>query len=142
MKIAIAYLPVEQEEAGAVLALLRLLYPKSKVRRDKSRPPHALLYLRTAPGDLRQLVPCDLCRYDSLSSCDGRPCSIDNAPTIPPESLVAHGRWVRTEDGDWECSNCKEATCICDSGKDRTYRKPFCPNCGARMDLEAPHAQA
>lgn len=58
---------------------------------------------------------------------------LDNAPTITQESLVVHGRWVRTGDGEWECSNCKEATCICDSGKDRTYRKPYCPNCGCKM---------
>lgn len=76
MKITITALPAEQEEAGAVLALLRLLYPKAKVRRDKSRPPHSILYLRTVPGDLRHLAPCDLCRYDLPSSCDGKPYSM------------------------------------------------------------------
>lgn len=76
MKITIAALPAEAEEAGAVLALLRLLYPKAKVRRDKSHPPHALLYLRTAPGDLQRLAPCGLCRYAPPSSCDGKPCSL------------------------------------------------------------------
>ena len=49
---------------------------------------------------------------------------------------VVHGKWNRTEDGDWECSNCTNAVVVCDCGKDRTYRKPFCPNCGAKMDLE------
>ena len=50
---------------------------------------------------------------------------------------VRHGRWCRTKDGDWECSECKEAVVICDCGKDQTYRKPFCPNCGAKMWEEA-----
>ena len=47
---------------------------------------------------------------------------------------VKHGRWVRTEDGDWECTNCKNAVTICVCGKDRTYRMAICPNCGAKMD--------
>lgn len=83
MKITIAALPSEQEEAGAVLALLRLLYPKAKARRDKSHPPHALLYLRTAPGNPQRLAPCDLCRYDPPSSCDGKPCSLCPASPKP-----------------------------------------------------------
>lgn len=47
---------------------------------------------------------------------------------------VAHGRWEQDADGDWYCTNCDEAVAICDSGKERTYRKPYCPNCGAKMD--------
>lgn len=47
---------------------------------------------------------------------------------------VRHGRWEQDADGDWYCTNCDEAVAICDSGKNRTYRKPYCPNCGARMD--------
>lgn len=42
------------------------------------------------------------------------------------------GRWIRTEDGDWQCSHCGCEIVICDCGKDRTYRKAFCPECGAR----------
>lgn len=47
---------------------------------------------------------------------------------------VGHGRWERDEDGDWYCTNCYEVVAICESGRERTYRKPYCPNCGARMD--------
>lgn len=49
---------------------------------------------------------------------------------------VVHGRWERDEDGDWYCTNCYEVVAICESGKERTYRKPYCPNCGAKMDAE------
>lgn len=49
---------------------------------------------------------------------------------------VVHGRWERDEDGDWYCTNCYEVVAICESGKERTYRKPYCPNCGAKMDEE------
>lgn len=48
--------------------------------------------------------------------------------------LVVHGRWKQDADGDWYCTNCGEVVAICDSGKNRTYRKPYCPNCGAKMD--------
>ena len=47
---------------------------------------------------------------------------------------VVHGRWEQDADGDWYCTNCDEVVAICDSGKNRTYRKPYCPNCGAKMD--------
>lgn len=49
---------------------------------------------------------------------------------------VVHGRWEQDADGDWYCTNCNEVVAICESGRERTYRKPYCPNCGAKMDLE------
>lgn len=89
MKITITALPAEQEEAGAVLALLRRLYPKAKVRRDKCHPPHSLLYLRTVPGGPQRLTPCDLCRHDPPSSCDGKSCSVCPASPKPWFSIPA-----------------------------------------------------
>ena len=47
---------------------------------------------------------------------------------------VVHARWEQDADGDWYCTNCDEVVAICDSGRERTYRKPYCPNCGAKMD--------
>ena len=47
---------------------------------------------------------------------------------------VVHGRWEQDADCDWYCTNCDEVVAICDSGRERTYRKPYCPNCGAKMD--------
>lgn len=49
---------------------------------------------------------------------------------------VVHGRWERDADGDWYCTNCDEVVAICESGRERTYRKPYCPNCGAKMGME------
>ena len=46
---------------------------------------------------------------------------------------VVHGRWEQNADGDWYCTNCNEVVAICESGRERTYRKPYCPNCGAKM---------
>jgi len=48
---------------------------------------------------------------------------LDEAPTIDPESLRPHGRWIDCSNG-WMCSNCE---------RDNTYDKPYCPNCGADM---------
>lgn len=53
---------------------------------------------------------------------------------------VVHGRWEQDADGDWYCTNCNEVVSICESGRERTYRKPYCPNCGAKMDGGADHA--
>lgn len=52
---------------------------------------------------------------------------------------VVHGRWEQDADGDWYCTNCDEVVAICESGRERTYRKPYCPNCGAKMDGGADH---
>lgn len=57
-----------------------------------------------------------------------------NAVPAADVAPVVHGRWERDEDGDWYCTNCYEVVAICESGRERTYRKPYCPNCGAKMD--------
>ena len=57
---------------------------------------------------------------------------INSAPTIDPESLREHGKWI----GCCECSVChNEVWCdgyYWETPSDFTY----CPNCGAKMDLE------
>ena len=47
------------------------------------------------------------------------------APTIDA-APIRHGRWIDCSNG-WMCSECN---------MDNTYDKPYCPNCGAKMDLE------
>lgn len=56
------------------------------------------------------------------------------SPPAADVAPVVHGRWERDADGDWYCTNCDEVVAICESGRERTYRKPYCPNCGAKMD--------
>ena len=58
------------------------------------------------------------------------------SPPAADVAPVVHGRWERDADGDWYCTNCDEVVAICESGRERTYRKPYCPNCGAKMDNE------
>ena len=53
---------------------------------------------------------------------------VDEQPTADVVE-VRHGRWVDSSNG-WMCSECEQ---------DNTYAKPWCPNCGARMDKEVEH---
>lgn len=69
-------------------------------------------------------------RYENPEICTQEINSIPAADVAP----VVHGRWEQDADGDWYCTNCNEVVAICESGRERTYRKPYCPNCGAMMD--------
>jgi hypothetical protein len=66
--------------------------------------------------------------YDTNAVLD----SIDEQPTIDPESLRPKGKWVK--DGDFLiCLNCESEINVKNSlGVEN--RKNFCPNCGARME--------
>ena len=52
---------------------------------------------------------------------------IDAAP-------VVHGRWVYGEDVDIQCSVCGADAFT--EGDYRQVKSRYCPNCGAKMDLE------
>jgi hypothetical protein len=49
------------------------------------------------------------------------------APTIDPESLRPHGRWVFAGDGIVECTVCSETYDV------NVLPRNYCPNCGAKM---------
>lgn len=55
-------------------------------------------------------------------------CKIHAADISP----IVYGQWKQDADGDWYCTNCGEVVAICDSGKNRTYRKPYCPTAERR----------
>ena len=47
---------------------------------------------------------------------------------------VKHGKWIDSPDGTTTiCSYCKADWNVFDND---TYRFSYCPNCGAKMDLE------
>ena len=59
-----------------------------------------------------------------------------NAPTIEAEP-ARHGRWVDRMVRDWHCSECGKK--LTGHGWDGYCYKDlplYCPNCGAKMDLE------
>ena len=62
--------------------------------------------------------------------------AIKKSPTIEAEP-VKHGRWINNLEEAWQAFNCS----ICDESTDDTCmgkpRANYCPNCGAKMDLEA-----
>ena len=91
--------------------------PEEVLPKDKADE-IALKLMRLA--DLESL--CNYTRLRELAEADkdGRP--------------VVHGRWEQDADGDWYCTNCDEVVAICESGRERTYRKPYCPSCGVKMD--------
>ena len=70
-------------------------------------------------------------RHTGLAICIASEIADIPAADVAP---VVHGRWEQDADGDWYCTNCDEVVAICESGRERTYRKPYCPNCGAKMD--------
>lgn len=80
--------------------------------------------MQASTADPANCACVETCRWATRPRTNG-----DVAP-------VVHGRWEQDADGDWYCTNCDEVVAICESGKERTYRKPYCPNCGAKMDEE------
>lgn len=67
--------------------------------------------------------------YDAIA-IDGMIKALKEAPTIGPENMRAHGRWLIVETDDEQfyiCKNCK---------KKEYWESNYCPNCGAKMDKE------
>lgn len=63
---------------------------------------------------------------------------IDNAPTANVQE-VKHGYWVIRYEGTYKrarcyCSVCRKSNGI--GGIISNQKKPYCPNCGAAMNLE------
>lgn len=89
----------------------------------------------------RSALKADLLSKGVLPAVVSR--AIDRAPAITPESLVRHGMWLGFEtsayggvkDGDvrwlrrkfYRCEKCRKGNIV---------KSNYCPNCGAKMDLE------
>ena len=58
---------------------------------------------------------------------------IDEAPTIDPESLRPKGKWRLNDDGSGTCLRCCRITAAC---WDYDNALPYCPNCGAKMEVQ------
>ena len=84
----------------------------------------------------RAALKCELAPYEEndfsqqmdviLAIVDAQPAA-DVAP-------VVHGRWVYGEDVDIQCSVCGADAFT--EGDYRQVKSRYCPNCGAKMDLE------
>ena len=59
-------------------------------------------------------------------------------PTIDAEPVV-HGEWVTTRtiihDGELHCSLCRQEA-LAECGRHTYIKSNYCPNCGAKMEVE------
>lgn len=65
-------------------------------------------------------------------------CIIDNAPTADVEE-VRHGKWTICHEGTYKRAKCYCSVCGKSNGIGgiiSNQKKQYCPNCGAKMDLE------
>ena len=95
-----------------------------------------------------RLIDADSIKYHRTKECGGHGVfldvdmvykeEVDAIPTIGPESLRPHGRWVcvNLAYGRYECSVCHTADEDCSDyyGAHNVTGQDFCPNCGAKMD--------
>ena len=60
--------------------------------------------------------------------------TVENAPTIDAVPVV-HGKWIPVTNGRGgsECNLCHAYAPSYQSGAE--YNSPYCPNCGAKMNL-------
>lgn len=65
--------------------------------------------------------------------CEDNIREINNIPAADVAPVV-HGRWVYGEDVDIQCSVCGADAFT--EGDYRQVKSRYCPNCGAKMDLE------
>ena len=99
---------------------------------------------RAIDGDellgIERLLDTDVIRKSKTASwlLDQVLHDIQAMPTIDPESLRPHGRWVCVNPayGRYECSVCHAADEDCSDyyGAHNVAGQDFCPNCGAKMD--------
>lgn len=73
---------------------------------------------------------CEFCPFNIYNGESSQCALVVLAPAVDAEP-VQHGRWIGTPIGTIKCSLC--------GGSYNIYKgfAKYCPNCGARMDLEA-----
>ena len=76
------------------------------------------------------IVPDDSYSMGIMVGVDYAIKKLEEMPTITLDDLRPHGRWIISSDGYYPyCSNCKKEP----KSGDMT---PYCPHCGAKMDME------
>ena len=98
--------------------------------------------MRLIDADALGIGPCKPEVFGKPGYADGWNAAIRilrNAPTIDP---VKHGRWETVCNEDtayiklYRCSCCKDDFLLDEGEIEENGEYNYCPNCGARMDLE------
>ena len=93
--------------------------------------------MRLIDADALREYHCEGCSVEVIKSCKTDPiCAtliwVDEAPTIEAEP-VKHGKWKRSG-ALLECQCCGEIYSQLGGNAGKAWN--YCPNCGAKMDLE------
>lgn len=71
--------------------------------------------------------------YNQDEACGAVVADMESIPAADVAPVV-HGRWIYGEDIDIQCSVCGADALT--EGDYRQVKSRYCPNCGAKMDLE------
>ena len=95
-----------------------------------------------------ELKPCDDCisrqaAIDAFKGWETVPVkALELLPSVNPAEKVGHWEWEQepfTKNwGNWRCSECREIITVCETDW-AVINKPnykYCPNCGAKMEVE------
>lgn len=91
---------------------------------------HAVKYGNTSP-EQRHMSYSSFLAYEVADA-------IRDAPTIDQER---HGYWIQHRGGDGEYDECSRCGYEAGLGFAYSLDYKYCPECGAKMDLEVPHEQ-
>lgn len=98
--------------------------------------------LKLCGGFLNNPSGCDGCPL-ATENCDDDGNAICELNDVNDAPVVRHGRWEWADDGYCRCSECRQRApvvygVLVEDWQDepRTVMTYYCPNCGAKMDLE------
>lgn len=94
-------------------------------RVEKHRLNHDREFAREVPEEQLQNIRAKIGYYEVAVRAIKEASSTDVAP-------VRHGRWYWAKDGHCKCSVCEQYATV----KRLVVKTNYCPNCGAKMDLE------
>ena len=89
--------------------------------------------MRLFDKDALRLMKVEECEGHTIDYAAGWKACIEwikTQPTVDAEP-VKHGFWTTENSFEWHCSNCGYEPLVFES-------TPYCPNCGAKMDLDEP----
>ena len=90
---------------------------------------------------INDLAVCHICPYniENSSICNRDLLLEDAFKLLKIQQKINHGQWIEKEwstEDDWGCTNHRAITCsCCNQSIYKGEKTPYCPYCGAKMDL-------